>query len=222
MAQSHSGYFLFFFPKFGRWWNLWMLFCHPMTAGWEVGILRGGGDTQTLPAVIEKKIKRFGFTGGGNTKISLVPLYTLVPACMYSHPYNQPTWWNFHCLILILCLSQGLELAKKTEPFSQVLASAFLVIRVSSLHGVPCTLISVCINMGNLQENFSKISLNMGAKPVTFSYLVKVPFSLQLWCWLWPPYPALTIQHPQALVSGPSSLSIPDSHRSSNRKWVLH
>ena len=36
--------------KMGR--DLWMVLCHSMNAGWVVGILRGRGDTQILPAVI--------------------------------------------------------------------------------------------------------------------------------------------------------------------------
>ena len=52
--ESHlSGCFRLFAPKF---WEVvgtykWY-FCHPIDADWDMGILKGGGDTQTLPPVM--------------------------------------------------------------------------------------------------------------------------------------------------------------------------
>ena len=86
------------------------------------------------------KNKLFRLTGGGNTKTSPLcphtPLYLLAPLCL-SHLVK------LHSLILILCLSQGMEYAKKVEAFPQVLVCVFLMIRVSSLqlvYGVLCAL----------------------------------------------------------------------------------
>ena len=46
-----------------------------MISGWVVKTLRGGGDTQTLPSLIEFEL--FAFTGGGETKTLLS--HTIVP-----------------------------------------------------------------------------------------------------------------------------------------------
>ena len=63
-----------FLPKnFGMWRELWMLFCCSVTAGWVVGTLRCGRDTQALLALIEK-IEHFAPTGDRGCKnISLMP-----------------------------------------------------------------------------------------------------------------------------------------------------
>ena len=46
------------------------------TAGWVVGTIRGGGDTHTLPALIEKK-NQLALTNSEDAKTS--HLYTLMP-----------------------------------------------------------------------------------------------------------------------------------------------
>ena len=74
-SESHlSGCFWFFALKIlggGR--DLWMLICYSMTAGWVVGTITGGRDTQTLHGIFKKNYFLHS-QGQGCKNILLLPL----------------------------------------------------------------------------------------------------------------------------------------------------
>ena len=89
--------FGFFCSKMlGGGFDLQMLFCHSLTAGWVVGTLRGGGDTQTLPAVIER-VWTFCTRRWWEHK-NILLINVLVPTSACSH---RATWWKFHYFLLL-------------------------------------------------------------------------------------------------------------------------
>ena len=78
VESHHTG--CFFCPKTlrdGR--DLWMVLCHSINAGWVVGTLRGGGDTQTIPAVIKFIWTFLTQRQSGHEDIFLRHTCTLVP-----------------------------------------------------------------------------------------------------------------------------------------------
>ena len=56
-----------------------------------MGIFRGGGDTQSLPAAIEKKL--FVLTGGKEYKKNLTGSH---PLHLFELAYTRATSWNLH------------------------------------------------------------------------------------------------------------------------------
>ena len=76
--------------------DLQMVLCHSMNAGWGVGKLRGGGDTQTLPAVIKFIWTFCTQRQWGCKNIFLAPAHTLVP--------QQAISWKYNYLIFVIIL----------------------------------------------------------------------------------------------------------------------
>ena len=96
--------------------GLRMVLCHSMNAGWVVRILVGGGDNQTLPAVIDIFFNFSALWAGGDEKKHLPGAHVPVRAAtrhrvkhLICNVYHLQTKFGEGNVFTHICLSGGRE-----------------------------------------------------------------------------------------------------------------